>query len=323
MNRLRDAWYRFENAAVQALLWALAKTPPALLSALGGTLASAIFWLSPGRRRVAIANIEAAGIARDRSHARRLAASAFRTFVLMVIEAAAARRRLTRETFSRHVRVDVPPDVRALLDDPDAGVIVASAHIGNWEVVARAVALIKPLTAIYRPFKNPYLDRSLQQSRSGEDLRLVAKYEDDPMRFVRSLSQGEILAIMIDQHTTGNPVIVEFFGRQAATTPSVAMLHLVTKAPLVVAYALRTGPLAYEVRATGPFAFRRSGDRERDVHTVTQALTDEIERIARAHPEQYMWGHRRWKHDEKRRAREAAAGATAEGAQPAPNGKRA
>ena len=109
------------------------------------------------------------------------------------------------------------------------------------------------------------------------------------MRFVRSIANGEILAIMIDQHTTGNSIPVEFFGREAATTPSVAMLHLVTKAPIVVAYALRTGPLRYAVHAVGPFTFKRSGDRASDVRTITQALTREIEEIARAHPEQYMW----------------------------------
>jgi len=306
VNALREAWYRVESVVVQALLWAIAKVPPAWLAAGGSALARALFWTSPSRRRVAIANLEAAGIARDRAHARALALSAFRTFVVMVIEAAAARRRLTRANFADHVAIDVPPDVRALLDDPERGVIVASAHIGNWEVVARAAAMIKPLTAIYRPFKNPYLDRAMQGQRSGEDLRLIAKYEDDPMRFVRSIAGGEILAIMIDQHTTGNSVVVEFFGREAATTPSIAMLHLVTKAPIVVAYALRTGPLRYSVRAVGPFSFARSGDRATDVRTITQALTDEVERIARAHPEQYMWGHRRWKYDEKKRARAAA-----------------
>ena len=51
----------------------------------------------------------------------------------MVLEAAAARRRLTRTNFDEHVRIDVPPAVRALLDDPEKGLIVASAHIGNWE----------------------------------------------------------------------------------------------------------------------------------------------------------------------------------------------
>ena len=28
---------------------------------------------------------------------------------------------------------------------------------------------------------------------------------------------------------------------------------------------------------------------------ITQSLTDEIEKVARRYPEQYLWGHRRWK----------------------------
>jgi KDO2-lipid IV(A) lauroyltransferase len=234
-----------------------------------------------------------------------MARTAFDMFVLLVIETAISRRRMTRDNWHEHVRLDLAPDVRELLERPGQGVIVASAHIGNWEVAARAVSMIKPVTAIYRPFKNPYLDRSLQSSRSGENLHLVAKYEDDPMRFVRAISNGEILAIMIDQHARGG-LPVEFFGREALTTPSIAMLHLVTRVPIVVAYALRTGPLTYEVHASGPFEFRRSGDRAADVLEITTALTREVETIARAHPEQYMWGHRRWKYHEKRARRGVA-----------------
>jgi len=115
------------------------------------------------------------------------------------------------------------------------------------------------------------------------------------MRFVESLTKGEIVALMIDQHVARGHVAVQFFGRPAWTTQILAMLHLTTRAPLLLAFALRTGPLKYEVRTVGPIERPRTGDREKDVFTLTQALTDEIEKIARAYPEQYMCGHRRWK----------------------------
>ena len=73
------------------------------------------------------------------------------------------------------------------------------------------------------------------------------------------------------------------------------MLHLTARCPLLLAFALRTGPLRYQVHAIGPVEYERTGDRERDVRTITQRLTRAIEQVARAHPEQYMWGHRRWK----------------------------
>jgi lauroyl/myristoyl acyltransferase len=73
------------------------------------------------------------------------------------------------------------------------------------------------------------------------------------------------------------------------------MLHLATRAPILVAVAVRTGPLRYEIHAVGPLHSPRTGDREKDCQAITQAITTEIENLARAHPEQYLWGHRRWK----------------------------
>jgi KDO2-lipid IV(A) lauroyltransferase len=247
------------------------------------------------RRAIAIENILRAGLCQDHREARRIALASFRNFVAMVIEANAARRRVTSENWRQHVKLMLSPEAETLLHQPGQGLLVASAHFGNWEVVARAVSMVKPLSAIYRPFNNPYLDRAAHAGRSGANLHLISKFDANPMRFVQTLARGDILGIMMDQHAGKAGVLVDFFGRPAWTTKTVALLHLTTRCPLLLAFARRTGPLRYEVHVVGPLHHRRTGDKEKDVFSITQALTHEIETIARAHPEQYMWGHRRWK----------------------------
>ena len=114
------------------------------------------------------------------------------------------------------------------------------------------------------------------------------------MRFFEALTRGEIVALMIDQNVLSDRVRVDFLGRPAWTTKAVAMMHLTTRVPLLAAFAIRTGPLQYEVRAVGPIACVRTGDRVKDAFEITQALTREIEKVVREFPEQYLWGHRRW-----------------------------
>ena len=82
-------------------------------------------------------------------------------------------------------------EAEALLRRPGQGLIVASAHFGNWEVAGRAVSMIKPLWAIYRPFNNPYLDRAAHAGRTGANLHLISKFDKKPMRLVRVLGRGE------------------------------------------------------------------------------------------------------------------------------------
>jgi KDO2-lipid IV(A) lauroyltransferase len=274
--------------------WA-ARAGVAGLTGAAEIAARVAFALWRTRRRVAIDNILRAGLRADAVAARRLALASFRTVALMVAESVVLRGRLTAEHGGRYVELRLTPEAEALLRAPGLGLLVASAHVGNWEVAARAASLIKPVCAVYRPFNWSWLDRAALGVRSGSNLRLVSRREPDPMRFIRALAAGEIVALMIDQHASKGRVQVGFFGRPAWTTKAPAMLHLTTRAPLVVAWAIRTGPLRYVVEAVGPIEAPRTGDREKDARALTQALTNIVEGVIRQHPEQYMWGHRRWR----------------------------
>jgi KDO2-lipid IV(A) lauroyltransferase len=51
----------------------------------------------------------------------------------------------------------------------------------------------------------------------------------------------------------------------------------------------------YLVTYEAPVFFESTGDRKADVARLTQELTSRIEAWIRAHPEQWLWIHRRWK----------------------------
>lgn len=295
MNPLLKLWYLVEFGAARTLLFFIGIAPLPVVLAAADFSARVSFFLWRSRRRTAIDNLLKAGVCANGAEAKRMAFASFRAFTFMVAESMVARRRLTAENWADHVQLQLSPEAETLLRKPGLGLLAASAHIGNWEVAARAVSMIKPMCVVFRPFNNPYLNQAAHRSRSGENLRFVSRLDQNPMRFIEALAQGEIVALMIDQHVTKGRVAVQFFGRPAWTTQTVAMLHLTTRAPLLLAFAIRTGPLRYEVQTLGPIRCEPSGDREKDVLSLTQALTNEIEKIARKYPDQYMWGHRRWK----------------------------
>lgn len=295
MRAMLKLWHLVEFAVVQTLFFLLGNAPLPFVLGFAGLAARVAFTVWGQRRRTAIDNLLQSGVCPDPAAARRLALASFRTFTVMIAETIIARRRINAGNWRQFVELKLTPEAERLVREPGRGLLVASAHLGNWEVAARAVSMIKPMCVVYRPFNNPYLNRAAHQARSGEHLTLVSRLDHEPMKFIQSLGRGEVVALMIDQHAAKARVSVDFFGRPAWTTRSVAMLHLTTRAPILVACAIRTGPLHYEVHAVGPISVARTGDREQDVRAITQAMTTEIEKLARQFPDQYMWGHRRWK----------------------------
>jgi lauroyl/myristoyl acyltransferase len=53
--------------------------------------------------------------------------------------------------------------------------------------------------------------------------------------------------------------------------------------------------MRFQFRASGPFSFKRTGNKDADVRAVLEHLNRELEAAVRAYPEQYMWGHRLWR----------------------------
>jgi KDO2-lipid IV(A) lauroyltransferase len=291
----RNGRHRLEAGAARAVLGGIAALP------LGGVVAAArlagslAYQLWGERRPIAIENLLASGLAPTPAEARRIARESFRTFALMVAESAVALRKLTPDNWRECISMHWSEEVRTLFESREQGLIFASAHIGNWEIAARAASMVRPLVYVHRPLSNPYLQKLTYGGRIGANLKLVSSLDRDPFRFLEMLARGDLLGLMIDQHAGDQRLQVEFLGRPAWTTKSVAMLHLLTRVPVIPAFAIRTGPLRYAVHFGAPVRHRRTGDREADAFAVTQSLTHEVERIVRQFPGQYMWGHRRWK----------------------------
>jgi KDO2-lipid IV(A) lauroyltransferase len=146
--------------------------------------------------------------------------------------------------------------------------------------------------------KNPFLDRAVNEYRCETGNKVI--YMNGASKQMEEvLKRGEVVATLLDQkiplHEGG--ILVKFFGHDAATTPLIAKLHLLTFAPLLLVrcYALKSGKcrlvFGTEIR------FQPSGDHEKDLHILTQKCLEAIESYIREQPQFWIWGHKRWKLD--------------------------
>jgi KDO2-lipid IV(A) lauroyltransferase len=114
-------------------------------------------------------------------------------------------------------------------------------------------------------------------------------------RILRMLSQGQGIAMLIDQHLHSPDAIwVDFFERPAATTSTLAALALRTGAPVMPVFALPLPGgrfrMVYEHAVEPPAADHPDAIRE-----FTQRCTDVLEMYVRRYPHLWLWMHRRWR----------------------------
>jgi KDO2-lipid IV(A) lauroyltransferase len=243
------------------------------------------------RRRVALDGLRRAFPALPERERRRIARAAYGQLGRSLAEIALART-VPDSDLEHLVRF---PDLHRLLGAraQGRGVIVAVAHFGNWELLARAgVRRGLPITAITRPLRGTANRQLLAARREGGMRELPDK--NSMLAALDVLRRGEFLAIVVDQNMRpSRGIFVDFFGEQACTTPAAAVLAHRTGAPLLAAFPLRQPDGTHVVHVQGPFETGLRGHAA--VVALTQDLTRAVEEMVRAHPDHWFWVHRRWK----------------------------
>jgi KDO2-lipid IV(A) lauroyltransferase len=101
---------------------------------------------------------------------------------------------------------------------------------------------------------------------------------------------------LIDQNVLRQQaVFVDFFGKKAATTPSLASFSLRTKAPLIPIFCYPTSSHAYHLKIFSPLSTTLGGNYHQEVLKITQICTKIIETQIRKNPDYWFWFHNRWK----------------------------
>lgn len=174
------------------------------------------------------------------------------------------------------------------------GVVVATGHIGSWELFAkRSASLGLPIGTVAREANDPRLTALLTQGRKG--LRLF--WRNSPMaarEIVRFLKQGGAVGILIDQDTKVAGHFVRFFGRDAFTPRAAGDLAARLGCPMIFGCCYRVAPRLHRMIVL-PVEVARTGDAERDSLALTAEATRQIEEQIRARPSQWVWMHDRFR----------------------------
>ena len=172
--------------------------------------------------------------------------------------------------------------------------IYVTAHLGNWEIPAStAISMGIPLSVVYSPQKNPFLDRMIQAERESQGCRFITK--DKAVRqLVRELRAGRSVGLLPDQRIdNGEPV--PYFGVDALTTTTPAWLAIRMECPLIPLQVERTGAAKFHVIFHAPIdTCKDIGDPQQRVLEVTKKIYHCFEQWIHDDPEHWFCIKRRW-----------------------------
>ena len=292
MKRVRD---RLEWIVFVAVRGGLRSLPHAAARPIGARLGDLARLAAPRYRRLVDENLRRAFPSWESGRRREVTRACFRHFGAMVcdivsfgrFDAVELCRRLTLEGWD-HVEE---------AERGDGGTLYLTAHLGNWEIAPHPIGLYRgTLHVVARPFNNPLLWGPMLEERERLGHRVIEKHGAAREVF-RVLKEGGRVGMVVDQRVRPGQggIPVPFFGHPALTTPLPAKVALRTGSPAVPVFAYPEARGRYRVKIEPPIRPEGSDRSEEDVVSLTRRYLGVFESEIAAHPEQWLWMHRRWR----------------------------
>lgn len=290
----KSLWQRFVVLSFRGLVKAARVVPLRAMLSFGSAIGTLGYVLSKRYRSVAYKNLTIAyGDTLTPAERRRLTIGVFRHFGKAVVEfpyiAAMSPdqfRQITTLDEADKSRID-----RALAGG--RGVVAFSAHIGNFELMARRFSVEG-----YRFMVVVRNDQNQDFAQAVNDLRQNGGYEvigrgEAARPILKHLKNGGVVGVLSDQRS--DDMAAPFFGRLSGTVAGPAVLALRTGAPLLPMFCIRLPDDTHKLIVMDPIYAEPTGDSDADVLRVMTEVNAVIERMVRAYPEQWLWLHDRWK----------------------------
>jgi len=168
------------------------------------------------------------------------------------------------------------------------GVVLVSAHFGNLDVVAQAIALRQyPITVAAEHLRPDKLYRYVVSLRGCKGIHIVPV--DAFMRpLFKALHQNEIAALAADRNLSDTGTEIPFFGTPAFLPDGHIRLALHTSAKVVLAFGLRKPDNTFDAFVEPALALENTGDKERDVNLGMMRLVALMEKYIGRYPEQWV-----------------------------------
>lgn len=297
-NKARTrSWQRLLLNLIPSIERRVQNVPRSKSIGYGRTLGDVAFRCAKKARETAYKNLRFVyGDALTNADRDRIVRGVFRHFCIMAID------------FLRGPLLKTPQDMSELILSVEGwdeniepllrekrGVVICTAHFGNWEMLGRyIVSRGLPLTVVVRNPEDEEFSAWAKRMREGAGFTVSAKGES-AKKLLTVLKRGEALGILPDQ--SSGDVFVPFFGIPTGTATGPALLAGRSNAGLIPCWCFADPQQDYRYRIVFEpiIPIPDTGDKQADMAAVMTQVNARLEARIRETPEQWLWLHDRWK----------------------------
>ncbi|HLX37914.1 MAG TPA: lysophospholipid acyltransferase family protein [Candidatus Binataceae bacterium] len=182
-------------------------------------------------------------------------------------------------------------------DHPGRGLVVLTAHFGNFELLQCAHAMYgHRISLVHHTQSFAAGDALMTWVRERCGVRILRKHSA-ARAVLKALRGGDMVGIPFDQNAKRSEAVwVPFFGEPAATASGLARMVSLTGAGVIPAFIVRQADgRHHHIEIQQELPLQHTDDTEADVLENTRRFVKAVEDQVRRYPEQFLWTHRRYR----------------------------
>jgi KDO2-lipid IV(A) lauroyltransferase len=194
--------------------------------------------------------------------------------------------KLPQHKFNSHIKIT---GLENLLKFKGKAALIYTAHLANWEFIAKALLPYDlKFGAIFRRANNRLVDKLIDDIRHNIDIHMIPKGKAGAKELLKALKNNEQIVMLVDQKMNDG-IKIPFLGRDAMTAPAIATLAIRYDCPIIPIQVIRLRDSNFEM-----IIHPNLEKEKKTVEEIMLEINNQIGQWVKARPGQWFWLHRRW-----------------------------
>ncbi|MEW6379966.1 MAG: lysophospholipid acyltransferase family protein [bacterium] len=198
------------------------------------------------------------------------------------------------------IRLQGYDDFVSLVRGSRQGIILLTAHVGNWQLAMTALGeLKKEVYLLMRPEDNQAVKNFLHIGREAGHLKIISPEQDlgGVVKVIDVLKQGHIVSIMGDRSYGSRTIDVSFLEESAGFPYGAFSIAAAVECPIVVLLSVKTDDNTYVIDVSNVLypRYESGQNKSRQLQTWVQHYATILETYVNRYPYQCFLFHDIWR----------------------------